>query len=152
MRMIRPAALMLCIVLVGCGNDSPTAPTATPPTPSPTPTPPTGGVVAPRDFSIRNVHRYQALDDAAHWIEFDVQAHTTIRRLELAVRVYAEELFVDCDQTNFDFDSGELQEVTVIPNICGLDVQWTHFDITSPSEYLCEGCGRYTRSEVPDER
>ena len=105
------------------------------------------------DFTIRNIHRYQALDDAAHWIEFDVHAHVAISRLELGIRVYAtNSLFVDCDQRLRNFDPGELQEGTVIPSVCGLDVQWTHFTITPPDGLRCEGCGRYNLGNIRESR
>ena len=101
------------------------------------------------DFTIRNVHRYPVRDRAAHWIEFDVHAHVAISRLELGIRIYANDLFVDCDQRLYDFDPGQLQEETVIPNVCGLDVQWTHFTITPRGGLRCEGCGRYSLEDVP---
>ena len=104
------------------------------------------------DFTIRDVHRYQALDHAAHWIEFDVHAHVAISRLELGIRVHATGLFVDCDQTLRDFDPGELQEKTVIPNVCGLDEQWSYFTITPPDGLRCEGCGRYNLEDVRESR
>ena len=104
------------------------------------------------DFTIRNIHRYQALDDAAHWIEFDVHAHVAISRLELGIRVYANGLFVDCDQRLRNFDPGELQEGLVIPSVCGLDVQWTHFTITPPDGLRCEGCGRYNLENIRESR
>ena len=65
------------------------------------------------DFTIRSVRRYPVRDRAAHWIEFDVHAHAAIRRLELGIRIYANDLFVDCDQRLYDFDPGDLQEETV---------------------------------------
>ena len=101
------------------------------------------------DFTIRNVHRYPVRDRAAHWIEFDVQARVAIGRLELGIRIYANDLFVDCDQRLYGFGPGELQEETVIPNVCGLDVQWTHFTITPRDGLGCEGCGRYSLEDVP---
>ncbi len=101
------------------------------------------------NFTIRNVHRYPVRDRAAHWIEFDVQAHAAISRLELGIRIYANDLFVDCDQRLYDFGAGDLQEETVIPNVCGLDVQWTHFTITPRDGLRCEGCGRYSLEDVP---
>ena len=108
-------------------------------------------VVPPRepDFTIRNVHRYPVPDRAAHWIEFDVHAHVAISRLELGIRIYANDLFVDCDQRLYDFDPGDQQEETVIPSVCGLDVQWTHFTITPRDGLRCEGCGRYSLEDVP---
>ena len=105
------------------------------------------------DFTIRNIHRYQALDDAAHWIEFDVHAHVAISRLELGIRVYAtNSLFVDCNQRLRNFDPGELQEELVIPSVCGLNVQWTHFTITPPDGLRCEGCGRYNLGNIRESR
>ena len=101
------------------------------------------------DFTIRSVHRYPVRDRAADWIEFDVHAHVAISRLELGIRIYANDLFVDCDQRLYDFGPGELQEETVIPHVCGLDVQWTHFTITPRDGLRCEGCGRYSLEDVP---
>ena len=101
------------------------------------------------DFTIRNVHRYPVRDRAAHWIEFDVHAHVAISRLELGIPIYADDLLVDCDQRLYDFDPGDLQEETVIPSVCGLDVQWTHFTITPRDGLRCEGCGRYSLEDVP---
>ena len=101
------------------------------------------------DFTIRNVHRYPVRDRAAHWIEFDVHAHVAIGRLELGIRIHANDLFVDCDQRLYDFDPGDQQEETVIPSVCGLDVQWTHFTITPRDGLRCEGCGRYSLEDVP---
>jgi hypothetical protein len=101
------------------------------------------------DFRIQDVRRYQALDDVAHWIEFDVLSRTTIERLELNVRVYAGGVFVECTICTLrDLDPGELQEETVIPSVHGLKVQWTHVDILPPDDYSCEGCGRYLFSDV----
>ena len=78
-----------------------------------------------------------------------MHAHVAISRLELGIRIYASDLFVDCDQRLYDFGAGELQEETVIPNVCGLDVQWTHFTITPRDGFRCEGCGRYSLEDVP---
>jgi hypothetical protein len=105
------------------------------------------------DFRIQDVRRYQASDDVAHWIEFDVVSRTTIERLELDVRVYAGGMFVECTICTLrDLDPGELQVETVIPSIFGLNVQWTHVDILATDDYSCEGCGRYFLSDVPVSR
>ena len=105
------------------------------------------------DFIIRNVHRYEALGDAAHWIEFDVHAQTAISRITLGIRVYAgDTLFVECDQRISSLSAGQLHEETVIPDICGLNQQWTHFDIMAPDGLRCEGCRRYLFSDVPERR
>ena len=102
------------------------------------------------DFRIQDVRRYQASDDVAHWIDFDVLSRTTIERLELDVRIYAGGMFVECTICTLrDFDPGELQVETLIPSIFGLRVQWTHVDILAPDDYSCEGCGRYFFVDVP---
>ena len=68
---------------------------------------------------------------------------------ELGIRIHASDLFVDCDQRLYDFDPGQLQEETVMPIVCGLDVQWTHFTIAPRDCLRCEGCGRYSLEDVP---
>ena len=78
-----------------------------------------------------------------------MHAHAAISRLELGIRIYANDLFVDCDQRLYDFDLGDQQEETVIPSVCGLDVQWTHFTITPRDGLRCDGCGRYSLKDVP---
>ena len=114
--------------------------------PPPPPPPPPGSA----DFTLLNVRRYVSSIDISHWIEFDVQAHVTIDRMTIPIRIYYDGFFADCTGSVYDMEPGEREDETVIPSVCAnSDVQWQAVEFMTPEERTCSGCRRYTFAELP---
>ena len=111
----------------------------------PLPPPPTED----HDYEIVRVRRYDAITTTADWLLFTWRARVAASRFEVTVRFQQGAFFTSCTERWYDPQAGEQEEETSIPDVCGVDDQWSSVTISPADGRKCKGCGTFSRAGLP---
>ena len=96
------------------------------------------------EVTIRNVRRYKSSIDVAHWLYFDIVAGIDYTSWRLPIKLhYADGTYMECSEPVSDMTADQVEEGLIIPDVCGVDVEWYAAEFTAPGYFECSGCGVY---------
>ena len=113
------------------------------------PTTPTGPTA---DYEVFNVRRYPTSIRVADWLEFSWRANVTALRFEVSVTFQQGAYHTVCTEYFYKPVAGLQEDELSIPDVCGVDQQWSSVTIAAADGRVCAGCGTFNRTALPNTR